>query len=67
MPSLYLHGVSTDDFPEALSALLGDGAKGLSANTIVRLKRVWEEEYLAWTKRDLKGNGTYISGLTAST
>lgn len=55
IPSLYLHGVSTDDFPKALAAILGEGAKGLSANTIVRLKRVWEEEYLSWTKRDLKG------------
>jgi putative transposase len=55
IPALYLHGVSTDDFPEALSAILGDGAKGLSANTIVRLKKIWEDEYLAWAKRSLAG------------
>jgi putative transposase len=55
IPALYLHGVSTDDFPEALSAILGEGAKGLSANTIVRLKKIWEDEYLSWAKRDLTG------------
>jgi len=55
IPALYLHGISTDDFPEALAAILGEGAKGLSANTIVRLKKIWEDEYLAWAKRDLTG------------
>jgi putative transposase len=55
IPSLYLHGISMDDFPEALAAILGEGVKGLSANTIVRLKRIWEDEYLTWAKRDLTG------------
>jgi transposase-like protein len=55
IPILYLQGVSTDDFPQALSAILGEGAKGLSANTVVRLKSVWEEEYKTWTNRDLSG------------
>jgi len=52
-PTLYLKGVSTNDFPEALGAILGEGAKGLSAGTIVRLKEAWETEYQAWQKRDL--------------
>jgi putative transposase len=55
IPWLYLKGVSTSDFPEALQALFGPDAKGLSANTITRLKAGWEEEYGAWSKRSLKG------------
>jgi len=55
IPTLYLTGVSTNDFPEALAAILGEGAKGLSAGTIVRLKESWEQEYQEWLKRDLTG------------
>ena len=50
---LYLKGVSTSDFPEALKAILGEKAAGLSASTIVRLKEVWQAEYEAWARRDL--------------
>jgi putative transposase len=53
IPILYLKGISTGDFPQALSAILGDNAKGLSPTNIVRLKRGWEEDYTSWTKRDL--------------
>ncbi len=53
IPALYLKGISTGDFTEALTAIIGDKAKGLSANTIVRLKRLWEEEYKQWSRRDL--------------
>lgn len=52
-PWLYLKGISTGDFPEALEALFGERAKGFSPSTIVRLKKVWEEEYNAWSKRSL--------------
>jgi putative transposase len=52
---LYLKGVSTNAFPEALKAILGENAGGLSPGTIVRLKRLWEEEYTAWAERDLTG------------
>jgi putative transposase len=55
IPTLYLKGISTNDFPEALAAILGEGAKGLSASTIVRLKESWEREYEAWQSRDLRG------------
>ena len=55
IPWLYLKGISTGDFPEALSALLGSQAKGLSANTIQRLKDVWIAEYAGWNQRDLAG------------
>src|SRR5262245_35734108 len=55
IPWLYLKGISTGDFSEALAALLGPQAKGLSAATITRLKAVWAEEYGAWSKRPLVG------------
>jgi len=55
IPTLYLKGVSTSQFPEALQAILGEGVSGLSSANIVRLKSIWEEEYQAWQKRDLKG------------
>jgi transposase-like protein len=53
LPALYLHGLSTGDFEEALKVLLGPDAAGLSASTITRLLRVWQEEYRAWRKRSL--------------
>src|ERR1700731_3322056 len=53
IPILYLKGISTGDFEEALAALVGKGAPGLSASTIARLKEVWTEEHARWQKRDL--------------
>ena len=53
IPILYLKGVSTGDFAEALVALLGKDAGGLSASTIGRLKEAWSEEHMRWSKRDL--------------
>jgi len=53
IPWLYLKGVSTGDFSEALAALLGVDAPGLSQPTISRLKAVWKQDYDAWQKRDL--------------
>ena len=55
IPWLYLKGISTGDFPEALKAILGPDAPGLSANTVTRLKAAWEEEHRTWSKRSLKG------------
>jgi putative transposase len=55
IPTLYLKGISTGDFTEALEAILGENAKGLSSSTIVRLKRQWEQEYREWAKRHLAG------------
>jgi len=55
IPVLYLKGVSTGDFSEALAAILGPKAPGLSATNIVRLKEGWEQEYAAWSQRDLRG------------
>jgi putative transposase len=53
IPILYLKGVSTGDFEEALLALLGKDAGGLSASTIGRLKDAWSDEHARWSKRDL--------------
>ena len=55
IPWLYLKGISTGDFSDALAALLGPEAPGLSASTIVRLKESWQAEYTAWSKRSLAG------------
>lgn len=53
LPWLYLKGLSSGDFSEALAALLGPDAPGLAASTITRLKAVWWDEYEAWQRRDL--------------
>jgi putative transposase len=55
LPWLYLKGVSTGDFSEALQALLGPEAPGLSATTISRLKQSWYEELTQWQGRSLTG------------
>ena len=55
LPVLYLRGLSTGDFEEALTALLGEEAAGFSATTITRLTSVWQEEREGWQKRSLTG------------
>ena len=52
---MYLKGISTGDFCEALAALLGPDAPGLSPTTVSRLKEVWQGELERWGKRDLSG------------
>jgi transposase-like protein len=59
IPWLYLRGISTGDFTEALQALLGPQAKGLSATNIVRLKESWQEEWKSWSKQSL-AQKTYV-------
>ena len=53
IPWLYLRGISTGDFSQALAALLGPEAPGLSASTVVRLKQVWQQDHEVWSKRSL--------------
>ncbi len=53
IPCLYLKGISTGDFSEALEGILGAQAAGLSATNIVRLKETWKREYEEWRRRDL--------------
>lgn len=53
IPWLYLKGISTGDFTEALQALVGEDAPALSPNVIVRLTHQWGQEYDVWSRRDL--------------
>jgi transposase-like protein len=53
LPWLYLKGISTGDMSEALQALLGEEAKGMSPPVVSRLKAQWADEKKAWDKRDL--------------
>ena len=53
IPWLYLKGLSTGDYSEALGSLLGEHAKGLSANTVCRLKSQWLDEHQSWQRQDL--------------
>lgn len=53
LPWLYLKGISTSDFNEALQSLLGADCPGLSASTITRLVQQWQQEYKDWSKRRL--------------
>lgn len=53
IPWLYLKGLSTGDYSEALGSLLGEHAKGLSANTVSRLKSQWLDEHQDWQRQDL--------------
>ena len=61
LPVLYLKGISTGDFQEALSAILGADAPNLSPSVISRLAAGWQAEYDAWARRDLSArNYVYI-------
>ncbi|ANH09018.1 transposase (plasmid) [Shinella sp. HZN7] len=53
LPVLYLRGISTGDFQEALAALLGKEAPNLSPSVIGRLKEAWQADYDRWQRRDL--------------
>ena len=59
LPWLYLKGISTGDFQEALQAILGPKAENLSANVISRLKACWQEDYKQWRQRSLQ-NKHYV-------
>lgn len=61
LPVLYLKGISTGDFQEALAAILGTDAPNLSPSVISRLTTGWQAEYDAWARRDLSArNYVYI-------
>ena len=55
LPVLYLHGLSSGDFEEAIPVLLGADAAGFSPSTITRLSSVWQEEHKGWCRRPLAG------------
>ena len=60
LPWLYLKGISTGEMGNALEVLVGSDAKGMSANTISRLKKEWSAEYDLWNKRKLDDEWVYI-------
>ena len=68
LPVLYLRGISTGDFQEALAALLGKDAPNLSPSVIARLTAQWQAEYERWQERDLSvgGRTTASSGAIVS-
>ena len=53
--ALYLAGVSSNKFQEALSSVFGEDSKGFSAASIIRLTKEWQKEFEQWKRRDLKG------------
>lgn len=63
IPALYLRGISTGDFQEVLSALLGPDAPNLSHETIRRLKATWKQEWEKWRKRDLSMKHYVLEGV----
>ena len=67
LPVLYLRGVSTGDFQEALAALLGKDAPNLSPAVISRLTAEWQADYDAWQKRDLSRGDACTCGRMGST
>ena len=67
LPILYLRGVSTGDFQEALAALLGKDAPNLSPAVIARLTAERQADYDAWQKRDLSARRYVFVWATGST
>jgi putative transposase len=53
IPFLYLKGISTGDFTEVLEKLVGEKVLGFSAESVVQMKRIWEQDYQEWIGRDL--------------
>lgn len=60
LPILYLKGLSTSDFKSALAEFLGEGTMGLSPASIVKLKKIWEEEFDLWSKRAITKKYVYM-------
>lgn len=60
LPILYLKGLSTGDFKSALAEFLGEGTMGLSPSSIVKLKKIWEDEFDLWSKRPINKKYVYM-------
>ena len=60
LPVLYLKGLSTSDFKSALAGFLGEGTLGLSPASIVKLKKIWEDEFDLWSKRTITKKYVYM-------
>ena len=60
LPILYLKGLSTNDFRSSLSGFFGEGTMGLSPSSIVKLKKIWEDEFDLWSKRAITKRYVYM-------
>ena len=60
IPTLYLKGLSTNNFQSALAGILGEGTMGLSPASIVKLKTIWNDEFAKWSKRLITKKYVYI-------
>jgi len=60
LPILYLKGLSTSNFKSALAEFLGEGTMGLSPASIVKLKKLWEDEFHLWSKRSITKKYVYM-------
>jgi putative transposase len=60
LPILYLKGLSTNNFKDALEDFFGEGVSGLSSSSISSLKKSWENEFNAWNKRFIHDRYVYI-------
>ena len=60
LPILYLKGLSTSDFKSALTEFFGEGTLGLSASSIVALKRSWEADFKVWKKKAITDRYVYL-------
>jgi hypothetical protein len=60
LPVLYLKGLSTYNFQSALGEFLGEGTLGLSPASIVKLKKIWEDEFAEWQKRSITRKYIYL-------
>lgn len=60
LPVLYLKGLSTNDFKSALAEFLGEGTMGLSPASIVKMKKIWEDEFALWSKRSITKKYVYM-------
>lgn len=60
IPTLYLKGLSTNDFSSALGDIFGEGTMGLSPASIVKLKKIWNEEFEKWRRRLITKKYVYI-------
>ena len=60
LPVLYLKGLSTNNFQSALGEFLGEGTLGLSPASIVKLKKIWEDEFAEWSKRPITKKYIYL-------
>jgi len=60
LPLLYLRGLSSNDFKSALTCILGENAKGLSASAIINLKKSWETDFDKWKRRSITDQFVYL-------